>query len=413
MSYYLLGKKLSHSYSELLHAYRGLDYSLYEVGEADLKGFICGGDYEGLNVTIPYKGAVLPFLDGADELSHKLGAVNTVVNENGKKWGYNTDYEGFLKTFGCAGIEISGKKALVLGTGGAARTAVAALSDAGAKSVVTVSRTGEVNYDNVYDKAGNAAEIIVNATPVGTTPDIDDAPIDISRFPKAEFVFDLIYNPQKTRLLFEAEKLGLKCSNGLKMLVTQALCSEKLWTGADFSEKDVSDCERYLRYRTTPLALVGMPSAGKTTIGRLVAKKLGREFCDCDEEFSRAFGESPAECIVREGEARFREKESEVLKSLLTRRGAVVATGGGAVTVGKNTERLARNAFTVFVRRPLEMLETRGRPLSERRGIETLYAERKEAYERAADHIADNAGDAEECAKEIVKAYENMRYKRT
>ena len=408
MKYCLIGEKLTHSFSAILHGSLGADYSLVEVKDGDLERFVKDSDYDGYNVTIPYKKSVIPFLDGVSALAKRLGAVNTVKCENGKKTGYNTDYYGFLQTLKEEGVSPEGKIALVLGTGGAANTAVAALYDAGAKQVFTVSRTGEINYRNCYDLKN--VKIIVNATPVGTAPDYDFAPIDLERFKGVEFVFDLVYNPFCTALLKKAQELNIACANGAKMLVYQALYARQIWTGEKITESAARRCFAAIKEQTVNIALVGMPSSGKTTVGKIISEKLCKKFVDTDAVVSDICGKTPAELISAGKESEFRAIESQALKIAVSTCGSIVATGGGAILSPLNRRLLKQTSFVVYLKRDLEKLETTGRPISKARGVYDIYSERAPLYESVADITVSNDGDAEVAAERIISAYENFGY---
>ena len=331
----LLGRKLGHSYSPQIHAKLGTySYSLFEKEPEELESFLKSGDYSGLNVTIPYKKEVIPFLDELSPRARMLGAVNTIVRRDGRLIGHNTDYFGFETMLSDSGISIAGKKALVCGSGGASNTAVAVLREQGAE-VVVLSRSGPDNYENL-DRHADAA-LIVNATPVGMYPNVAGAAIeDLSVFPKLEGVLDLIYNPARTKLLLDAEKRGLKTENGLKMLVAQAKESAEWFTNAKIGNAVIDSIYRSLRGQMENVILIGMPGCGKTTIGQLLSRRLGKKFLDADTVLEERAGRPITQIIPQEGEAFFRRLESEVLEDLGKQSGLVIATGGGCVTIPAN-----------------------------------------------------------------------------
>ena len=310
MKYALIGRTLGHSYSVPIHAgFGNSDYILKNLEPEALEGFIKGKDFCGLNVTIPYKQAVMPFLDEIDDSALAIGSVNTVVNKNGRLYGYNTDIDGMRLLAKKAGIALSGKKVLVLGSGGTSLTARALAKSEGAKEILVVSRSGEVNYDNVYDESD--AEIIINTTPVGMFPNNGKAAVDLSRFPKLTGVLDAVYNPLKTELILEAESLGIPAAGGLFMLVAQAKRAEEL-----FFDKVIADEENERVYRTLMqsfrnIVLIGMPGCGKTTVGKALAKKLGREFVDIDALIEKNAKKSIPEIFANDGEEVFRRFETE------------------------------------------------------------------------------------------------------
>ena len=368
MNIYLIAKKLSHSFSKPIHnELADYSYEYKELTENEVGEFLRKKEFDGLNVTIPYKQTVMEFMDEISPEAQRIGAVNTVLNKNGKLIGYNTDYYGFLHQIKDSGADIIGKDAVILGTGGAAKTVVCVLSDMGARSVRTVTsveiKAGDLkNYHN--------AQIIVNATPVGMYPETDNSPIDINDFKKCEAVLDLIYNPSKTRLILQSEKKGIKTANGLGMLVAQAKKACEIFTGKKIRDSEISRIKNIIEKNTKNIVLVGMPGSGKSTVGQYLAGLLDREFYDSDEEISKK-GETPAEIIEKYGEEHFRSVETEALADLCKKSGCVIATGGGAVTREENYDIIQQNAMVVFIDRDIERLSTNGRPLSQG-GIEKL-----------------------------------------
>lgn len=409
MKYCLLGEKLSHSFSKEIHTKLGLDYSLREVSPCMIGDFALSREFAGYNVTIPYKKTITSFLDGVSNEVKSIGAVNTVKIKDGKSYGYNTDVLGFLYTVKRKGVNLSGKTVMVLGTGGASNAVKYGLEKENAKEIIIVGRNSEINYQNCYDKT--EVEIIINATPVGTSPDFESKPIDLSKFSKLIAVFDLIYNPQKTALLKQAESLGLIYSNGLPMLVEQALCAQDIWLdkthGFEVTEKLIEEISK----KQLNICLVGMPSCGKSTIGKELSKALNREFIDLDNEIFVQTKKTPAEIIKESGEEYFREIETKILKQVICNLNAVISLGGGAFISEKNRELISQNAISVYIKRDLSLLETGGRPLSLEKGVETLYNERKEFYETASLTVENN-GDITCAIKELIKKYETFSFER-
>ncbi len=398
--YYLVGEKLSHSFSCDTHRFCGLNYELSELSADELEDFLKKKDFDGLNVTIPYKKAVIPFLDEIDDIAEKIGAVNTIVNENGRLKGYNTDYFGLKYALTAAKIELKGKKTLVLGSGGAGVAAARLATDLNAESVDVVSRSGEINYENMCEKLDT--QVIINATPVGMFPCEAAAPCDLSRFKKLESVFDCIYNPFRTRLVIEAEKAGLKASGGLKMLVAQGLFSERLWGETNDFEKKIPAVYTEIIGKEVNIVLVGMPGAGKTAIGKIVAKKLQREFFDTDEIVLKTTGRTSEEIITKYGEERFREAEARAVNSLSRVRGAVIATGGGAVLNPENVDKLKSGGVVFYLERDLNSLAQNNRPLSISAPISRLFEQREGYYLAASDVKIRNDKTAEEAAEKII-----------
>ena len=402
----LLGRKLGHSYSPAIHAALGdYDYDLHEVpNEEDLGRFLKETPFEGLNVTIPYKVAVMAHCATLSPRAKAIGSVNTLVRRpDGTLHGDNTDDAGFTAMVEESGVDPAGKTCVVLGSGGASRTVVAVLKRMGAKRVVVVSRTGEDHYGNLARHAD--AALLVNATPVGMHPDVDASPVeDLSVFPKLEAVLDLIYNPPKTKLLADAEKRGIRTVNGLRMLVVQAAVASELWGCSAYDAKRCAAIEAAIRLGEENLWLVGMPGVGKTTVGGLLGQALGRPFVDLDAEIERIAGMPIPEIFAAKGEAGFREIEAQAAINASRGRGTVIATGGGTVLRDANRRAMRESGTVVWLQRDLSRLPTAGRPLSEAKGVEKLYAEREPIY-RAAAHLEVDANllaGAEAVAEHVI-----------
>lgn len=402
----LLGRKLGHSYSPAIHAALGdYDYDLHEVpNEEDLEKFLKETPFEGLNVTIPYKVAVMAHCATLSPRAKAIGSVNTLVRRpDGTLHGDNTDDAGFTAMVEESGVDPAGKTCVVLGSGGASRTVVAVLKRMGAKRVVVVSRTGEDHYGNLARHAD--AALLVNATPVGMHPDVDASPVeDLSVFPKLEAVLDLIYNPPKTKLLADADKRGIRTVNGLRMLVVQAAVASELWGCSAYDAKRCAAIEAAIRLGEENLWLVGMPGVGKTTVGGLLGEALGRPFVDLDAEIERIAGMPIPEIFAAKGEAGFREIEAQAAINASRGRGTVIATGGGTVLRDANRRAMRDTGTVVWLQRDLSRLPTAGRPLSEAKGVEKLYAEREPIY-RAAAHLEVDANllaGAEAVAEHVI-----------
>ena len=393
MEYGLLGEKLSHSYSPMIHrCFADYEYALVEKAPEELGDFLKEGNFKGLNVTIPYKKAVMAYLDELSDTAKKIGSVNTIVKrDDGSLWGHNTDYGGLMYTFKRSGIEAENKKALVLGSGGASLTAVAVLSDLGAESVTVISRSGEDNYENVYERHADA-EIIVNTTPVGMYPNNMESPIDLSRFSELSGVVDIIFNPWRTALLLQAEELGIKCAGGLAMLVAQAALACEAFCGKKIGHGDIERVRKRILRETKNLVLVGMPGCGKTTIGRRIARITGREFIDLDAMIAEKAGKSIPEVFADEGEEVFRALETECALEAGKRSSAVISCGGGIVSRERNYRHLRQNGTIVFINRKTSALATRNRPVSQSRNLEALAAERLPIYKRWASVEIENLG---------------------
>ena len=419
--YGLLGRRLGHSWSVPIHQALGCeDYRLIELEPEALGDFLRREDIGGLNVTIPYKRDVMAFCDVIDPAAEDIGSVNTIVRRGGKLYGYNTDIDGFLYMLRRARISLMGKKVVVLGSGGASLTAQAAAKREGAREVVVVSRTGPDNYENLPQRHGDA-EVLVNTTPVGMWPRLEEAPVDLRLLPAVTDVVDVIYNPGRTNLLLQAsgwnrnefyyDDLGLwderyfRCAGGLSMLAAQAKRAEELFFDRTIPDGDTEKIVAWLWQDRTNIVLVGMPGCGKTTVGRELARLSGKPLADLDEEIVRRAGKSIPDIFREEGEAAFRELEAQVLADVCARSGQVIATGGGAVLRAENRAAMRRTGWVYFLCRNLEELPTDGRPLSQKGSLEEMYRVRKPLYSAAADTVIDNSVALEETAELIWRDF--------
>lgn len=403
--YGLLGEKLGHSFSPQIHACLGdYEYKLFEVAPENLGDFLRSGTFEGLNVTIPYKKAVMPYLAEISENAKAIGSVNTItVLPNGTLRGDNTDYDGFLYLVRRSGIAINGKKALVLGTGGASLPVKKVLSDLGAREIVSISRTGENNYQNL-DKHFDA-DLLVNTTPVGMYPNNLQSPLSLDGFAHLSGVLDIVYNPQKTKLILDAEQRGIPAFSGLTMLVAQAKRAAELFLQTKIDDRKNDEIYETLSRQMKNIVLVGMPGCGKSTVGKALAKRLSRPFFDADEEIVRRAGKPIPEIFQAEGEAGFRKIETEVLFDLCRQSGAVIATGGGAVTVPKNHDILRQNSLVVFINRDIAVLPTAGRPLSEQNDLHEMFRHRLPLYRAVCDYEVDGNGKIQTVTDRVAEVY--------
>ena len=381
----LLGQKLGHSFSPRIHQNWGdYAYDLYEKEPQELEMFLRSGDFHGLNVTIPYKKAVIPHLDALSPVAARLGAVNTIVRRDGMLLGHNTDYFGFHSLVSRFGIDPAGKKCLVLGSGGASAVVVAVMQELGAE-VVVISRSGQNHYGNL-DLHRDAA-ILVNTTPVGMYPHNGQAPVDIGCFPQLQGVMDLIYNPARTQLLLDAQARGIPCCNGLWMLIAQAKEAAEWFTGATMDDAVITQIHASLHREMENIVLIGMPGCGKTTIGKQLAQRLGKEFADSDALVEELAQKSIPRIFAEDGEAVFRDWETQALDILGKRTGLVIATGGGCVTMARNEPLLRQNGRILWLQQDLEKLATTGRPLSQSRDLGRMYEARAPLYAKFADEI--------------------------
>ncbi len=408
MKYGLIGEKLGHSFSPHIHSKIGdYPYELCELDRAGLDKLMRERDFCGINVTIPYKKKVMIYLDSIDDAAKRIGAVNTVVNRGGKLYGYNTDYSGARAMINRAGIELKGKKVLILGTGGTSATLCAVASDMEALGIIIVSRTASddcIDYEEAVRDYSDA-EIIINTTPVGMFPNGGGCPIDVDKFPALEGVVDVIYNPLKTQLIRRAEQRGIKCCGGLYMLCAQAVYAAEHFGVASAAEETIDRAFGEIFSEKQNIVLIGMPSSGKSTVGARLAELTGRELFDTDAEIVRVAEKTVPEIFAEVGESGFRRLEAEAVASLSARSGVIIATGGGVVLNGKNVFELKSNGKVFLLDRSLELLTaTTDRPLSSSpEALRALYDARREAYLDAADVIVNGDGSVDEVAGEILK----------
>lgn len=409
MKYGLIGEKLGHSFSKTVHSkIADYDYELLEISKGEIDLFLKKRDFNGINVTIPYKQTVMPYLDFISDEAKSIGAVNTVVNKNGKLYGYNTDFFGLKALIEKNNIEILGKTVLILGSGGTSKTANAVCESMSAKEIYIVSRSGE-NGTVSYDAAKKInAEVIINTTPCGMYPKNYDAPIDLGDFENLQAVVDVVYNPLKTALVLSAEKRGINAVGGLYMLYIQAVKAAEL-----FLEKEITN-NVFLKILNEKqnLVLVGMPSSGKTTLGKILSQELKKEFVDTDEEIIKKAQMPIAEIFERFGEEHFRALETQVIKEVSQRQGLVIATGGGAVLKQENIDALKQNGKVIFIDRPLsQLLVTDDRPLSKTyKNLEQLYNQRYNIYNAVCDLKINADGDINTNLKRIKEGILNENF---
>lgn len=397
----LLGRHLRHSYSPQIHKMLGdYSYELFEVEPEDLESFLNINDFDGLNVTIPYKKDVIPYCSKLSPQAEALGAVNTIVrNASGQLIGHNTDYFGFASLLKVSSISVADKKVLLLGSGGASATCKAVLNSENAH-VVVISRSGENNYSNLHMHSD--ASLIINTTPTGMYPENGRSPIDISIFPHLEGVIDLIYNPSRTQLLIDAESRGIKAVNGLWMLVAQAKESAQWFTSKDIPDSVIPEIHTTLQKQMNNIILIGMPGCGKSTIGALLAQKSNREFVDADALIVKKVGKSIPEIFAESGERGFRDIETQVLSDVCKYSNLVIATGGGCVTRPENYHLFHQNGQIVWIKRDIAALPTNGRPLSQNHSLEEMYQLRAPLYRAFADTQIENHTSLDDAVNQII-----------
>lgn len=392
MEYGLIGAKLGHSYSVPIHAQLGdYDYRLYERTEAEFIELMRRRDFRGLNVTIPYKKLALELCDALSDTAREVGSVNTVVRRpDGSLYGHNTDIGGFIGLARKAGVEIAGKKAVILGSGGTSLTAQTACRHLGAREIVVVSRKGPVDYEALYRDHADT-QVLINTTPVGMYPNNGKSAADIERLPNLTGVLDVIYNPDRTALILDAQARGLPCAGGLYMLVGQAREAAELFTGRAIPETETERIHALLRGEALNAVLVGMPGCGKSSVGKALARRMGRPFVDCDGEIAKRAGKPIPEIFAQDGEGAFRALEAAVIADVCREKGQVVATGGGAVLREDNVRAMRQNGAVLLIERDLDALSMDGRPLStSRQALEQMRKARQPKYAAASDAVIDN-----------------------
>lgn len=407
MRYGLIGEHLGHSFSKEIHeSIADYEYEICEIEPQNLGTFLSQADFCGINITIPYKEKSIPYLHFVSDKAQKIGAVNTVKNENGTLYGYNTDYEGMKSLILRNNINLKGKKALILGGGGTSKTAKAVLFDLGVREIIQVGRdakTADATYDDVVDKHSDA-DFILNTTPVGMYPKNSEKIIDVTKFSRLMGVIDAIYNPLRTNLVLDARKKGIVADGGLYMLVAQAIYACEIFTGTKIDNDTAEKIFKRIFKDKESIVLVGMPSCGKTTVGKILSECLGRELVDTDEEIVQKIGMSIPEYFELYGEDKFRDVESEIIKEISSKNGLIIATGGGAILRDENVTHLKQNGRIYFIDRSLDNLTPTGdRPLSsDFEALKRRYDERYDKYVSSADAVVDGNGLPNEVA-EIIK----------
>lgn len=411
MKYGCIGEHLKHSFSKEIHnALTDYEYEICEVEKNDLDDFMIRRDFTAINVTIPYKESVIPHMYYIDDKAKKIGAVNTVVNKDGKLYGYNTDFFGMESLIKHAGVEIFGKKVVILGTGGTSKTAYAVSSFLGAREIIKVSRSsGEdsVSYSELYEKHSDA-EIIINTTPVGMFPNIFDSPIDISNFKDLCGVIDAVYNPINTALILEAKKRNVSAEGGLYMLVAQAVMASEIFTDKKYSDTVIEKIYRKIIHEKENIVLIGMPASGKSTVGKRLANIYNRTFIDTDLLIEERTGRKISKIFEEDGESFFRSLENEIIKEVSAKTEAVIATGGGAVLNRDNIFNLKKNGKIYFIDRPLSALvPTSDRPLAlSHEEIRKRFEERYDIYLSSADEVVNADSSVEDTVEKIKRSFE-------
>lgn len=408
MQYGLIGEKLGHSFSKEIHEMLAdYDYQLCPLTQEEFVDFMEKKDFKAINVTIPYKEKVIPYLDHIDDRAKAIGAVNTIVNKNGKLYGYNTDFGGFSYLLKSHGISLKDKCVLILGAGGTSKTITAVAKHLGAAEIILSDRTerpGVITYAQAQQLV--QPEVIINATPNGMYPANGDAPlVDISKYPGLCAVVDVVYNPIKTNIVLAAEALKIPSCGGLEMLVAQAKYAAEYFTGQTADDAVIDDIYKRILLQKRNIALIGMPGSGKTTIGKILSQKLDMPLVDSDVELEKAAGKTIQQIFDEDGEVTFRHMESDIVQAIAKEGGRIIATGGGVVLKPENIRALRQNSVVIFLdKAPEELSIAPGRPLSPNMEANVrLYAIRYRRYIAAADIKVNNIGTAEEAADAILK----------
>ena len=403
MKYAVIGEKLGHSFSKVIHEhFAPYKYDIVEVSPDDFDAFMTKRDFSGINVTIPYKQRVMEYLSYIDPMAQEIGAVNTVVNRDGKLYGYNTDFGGLKKLILRQGFDFTDQKVLILGSGGTSKTAFAVSKALGAASVLRVSRKGELTYENVLSLHADA-DFIINTTPCGMFPNNDAAAISPDGFESLKGVVDVVYNPLETKLVRQAKEKGIDGCCGLYMLVSQAVLASEIFLDTSYDESVYEDTYRFVLSKKQNIVLTGMPGSGKSTIGKALSEKLGKEFVDTDELIINNEKMPISEIFARHGESYFRFAETEAIKEASAKSGFVIATGGGAVLKKENVDYLRSNGKIFFLNRPIEdILPTDDRPLSSTRAdLQKRFDERYPIYQETADEEIFVDGKVENAVRRI------------
>ncbi len=406
MEYGCIGEHLGHSFSKEIHnALADYEYCLQELTPEQLKVFMTEKNFKAINVTIPYKKDVIPYLDYISDEAKAINAVNTIVNKNGKLYGYNTDFSGLKSLIERHNVSLTGKKVAVLGSGGTSNTAFAVSNSMGACEVIRVSRTSKaffVSYEELYNEHSDV-QIIINTTPCGMFPNPGDTAVDINKFPCVEAVFDAVYNPLNSRFVIEARKKGIVAVGGLYMLVSQAAYAVEKFIGSSVDVEKTENIFKNLYKNKMNIVLIGMPGCGKSSVGKYLAESLSKSFADTDDLIVEAAGETIPQIFKTKGEGAFRKTECEVIYQVSKDNNKIIATGGGAVLNDENIKNLKGNGRVYFINRPIDLLVTTSdRPLSSnRQDLEKRYNERYSLYMEAADVVIDGSGSVEDVAKRI------------
>lgn len=406
MEYGCIGEKLGHSFSKEIHnALTDYDYRLQELSRDELPAFMTDHNFKAINVTIPYKLEVMPYLHWISDEAKAINAVNTIVNKDGKLYGYNTDFYGLKSLIERVNVSLEGKKVAILGSGGTSNTAYAVANNMGAAEVLKVSRNkkdGYITYEELYEKYSDC-DVIINTTPCGMYPKTGVAAVDLEKFSKVQAVFDAVYNPLSSKFILDAKKKGITAVGGLYMLVSQAAYAVEKFIDEPVDNEKVEEIFQKLYKNKMNIVLIGMPASGKTSIGKALAEVTGKTFVDSDDEIVKTSGKAIPDIFAESGEEYFRALEKEEILKISLKNSQIIATGGGAVLKPENIDNLKGNGRVYFIDRPLEMLiTTDDRPLSSNRAdLEKRYNERYELYRAAADVVIDGAGSVEEVAKRI------------
>ncbi len=404
----LIGYPLGHSWSPAIHSYFLKEdcYELWQLEESQLDTFFAERNFDGINVTIPYKQKVMEYLDEIDPVAERMGAVNTIVNQNGKLIGYNTDYLGFADMLKANNIDVKNRKCAVLGSGGVSKAISEGIRLLDGETVIVSRHSSEttITYETLYETEKQYS-VLVNATPVGMSPSVDISPIDLTRFTNVQSVVDVIANPLRTKLIFDAKLQGYQVQGGFEMLVRQAAIADRYFAGREVSEEEIQACMNHLLKERRNIVLIGMPTCGKSTIAKVIAERTGRQCIEMDEEIEKILGTTIKQCFAEKGETYFRDIESQLCQTLSTVTNAVISTGGGVIKREKNMQYLGMNSTVYWIQRDIEHLfATSDRPLSQsKEDVLQLFEERKNLYAMYCDAVIHNDGKLNSAVNEIIE----------
>lgn len=406
--YGLVGRALSYSYSSYINSIIGdYGYKLYDIELNDFPAFLKTTEYKALGVAFPYKKIAYDLSTAVSGSAIKSHFVNLVTkDDDGTLKGYNTEYDAFKSLLKKYAVDVTGKKILILGTGGAANAARAILNEAGAGKVVLVSRHGQNNYDNIsihYD-----SDILINATPVGMYPNNGVSPIDLEGFSNLILVIDFVYNPVRTAFLQQAMERHIRVISGSYILAASSVYAAQLFLEEQFDDQFIDTVRKKVLVEKRNITLIGMPGSGKSNIGRALSQTLRRPYLDLDVEVEKVEMMSVSDIFSTRGEAYFREAEKNIMLKCCKQSGYIISTGGGAVLSKENRNAIKENSFVVYIERNFQDLYTDGRPISTSiENLQRISEIRTPIYEALADTVIRAHGSVDANVSMVLEALKN------